>query len=566
VRRLLAIAVVAGLARAPVARAALWEDSTAGTIGTTAGWSNKVELADINGDGRVDILFANGGNYRTPGTPELNRVFLNNGPGNAFTDATEAVLGSTPDLARVIKVRDVSGDGNPDIIVGTTYQTQSRLYLGDGSGNFTEVTSTNLPQIPASVGDIAVGDVDGDGDLDLVVADWGAGNPQTNRGGRTMLWLNDGTGVFTDATATKMPDVLVRFSWDLELVDVDNDYDLDVLVSCKSCTGSFLFHNDGSGVFTDASSRLPQFTNNYEFEAMDVDGDGYLDLATINDGPNLREHIFLADGAGGFTDGTATWFPASANLGEDDNMVVWLDADSDGDADFLIGSLSGADRLLRHGDSSFSVEQTVVSGAATPGTLGVAVADLDGDHRLDLVMSQGEVADPDKVYFGVDIPVDTAPPFVGLVAQVDSAARGDDVTIRARVHDTKSPTMPQDWTSVTLRWSVDGGSETDTDMRWYGEYLWRATLSDVAFGSIRYRVCATDAAGNETCSAPHTTVVSEAGSPDAGTTNPGNDAGTTAPGGGGCCNAGSRGRSGNAVVLLLVVAMLGVRRRRCRVR
>src|SRR5690606_16242407 len=134
-----------------------------------------------------------------------------------------------------------------DIIVGTTYQTQSRLYFGDGEGNFTEVTATHLPQRPASVGDIAIGDVDGDGDLDLVLADWGSGNPQTNSGGRTMLWLNDGTGSFTDATTTHMPEVLVRFSWDLELVDVDNDYDLDIVVSCKSCTGSFLFHNDGTG-------------------------------------------------------------------------------------------------------------------------------------------------------------------------------------------------------------------------------------------------------------------------------------------------------------------------------
>ena len=57
----------------------------------------------------------------------------------------------------------------------------------------------------------------------------------SNEGGRTMLWLNDGSGHFTDATGEHMPDVLVRFSWELEFVDVDNDYDLDVMVSCKLC-------------------------------------------------------------------------------------------------------------------------------------------------------------------------------------------------------------------------------------------------------------------------------------------------------------------------------------------
>ena len=48
--------------------------------------------------------------------------------------------------------------------------------------------------MPLSVGDLEFGDVDGDGDLDLVLADWGPGNNMTNDGGRTRLWLNDGTG------------------------------------------------------------------------------------------------------------------------------------------------------------------------------------------------------------------------------------------------------------------------------------------------------------------------------------------------------------------------------------
>src|SRR3990172_6268970 len=113
-------------------------------------------------------------------------------------------------LARVIKVRDVNGDGHPDILVGTTFQTQSQLYFGNGAGNFTNVTAASLPAIKASVGDLEFGDVDADGDLDVVLADWGPGSPMSNAGGRTLLWLNDGKGHFSDVTDTNMPDVRVK--------------------------------------------------------------------------------------------------------------------------------------------------------------------------------------------------------------------------------------------------------------------------------------------------------------------------------------------------------------------
>ena len=483
----------------------LWKDATMSTIGRTYGWTNRVELADINSDDLVDILFANGGNYDMPGKPDHSKVFLNQGPDQSFEGASRQVLPNAM-LARVIKVRDVNADGSPDILVGTTYETQSQLYLGDGSGEFTNVTSTHLPKINASVGDLEFGDVDGDGDLDVVLADWGPGSPMSNEGGRTMLWLNDGKGHFTDVTEERMPGALVKFSWELEFVDVDNDYDLDVMVSCKVCDGSLLFENEGKGTFTDVTKgSLPQFVNNYDFEAMDVNGDEYLDVVTINDGIGDREQLFINDRQGGFTNETSRLWPDSENVGYDDAMAKFLDFDSDGDADVLIGSLTDPDRLhLNDGSGKLKLVNPIepILGN-TFGTLDIALADLNKDCRLDVVQAQGETPQhfTEKVHLGRKIPPDTAPPVITNVEKVSTSRAAEPIPIRARVHDSKSPTMPHDWRKVELRWSTDGQTH-EKPMQWYGEYLWRGRIDEPPTGDIGYQVCAMDAAGNKACASP----------------------------------------------------------------
>jgi hypothetical protein len=236
---------------------------------------------------------------------------------------------------------------------------------------------------------------------------------------------------------------------------------------------------------------------------MDVNGDDYLDLVTMNDGTSLREHIFLNDRQGGFNDATAKLWPESENVGFDDNMSAFLDFDSDGDADLLIGSLDGPDRLLMNDGSGKLklVNRTQSVLGDTSGTLGIAVADLNGDCKLDVAEAQGEGAWPEKVYLGKNIPADTAPPVITEVEKFSSSGADRPVQIRARVHDNKSPTMPHDWRSVVLRWTADGQTH-QRPMQWYGEYLWRATIDEPPAGEFSYKVCATDAAGNEACASP----------------------------------------------------------------
>ena len=475
-----------------------WVDATAGAIGETAEYTNRVELADINADGSVDLLFSNGAGYEAPGQLVESWVFANNGDGT-FTDISTDVFGDLVDLVRVIKVRDLNADGFVDIVLGTVFERQSRLLLGAADGSFTDVTATHLPQAATNIGDLEIGDVDADGDLDIVLADRGDGNPFDTQG-PVLLWLNDGAATFTDASAGQMPDTTVGFSWELEFLDVDNDWDLDIATSCKVCDGGLLYENDGHGTFADVTEgRLPGFRNNYEFEPIDLDGDGYLDLVTINDGEEtstgLAEHVFRNE-AGTFVDATDAWWPPEANVGYDDAVAVPIDIESDGDADFLVASLDGPDRLLLNdGSGGLTVVIGIIDASQSRGTLGWGITDLNGDGRPDMVESQGEVSGhyDERVYLATDaVPLDTAPPIIATSLGDDPAG---DLTISARVHDNLSPNMPHDWQAVEVRW--EGGEPVP--MTWYGEHLFRADVT-VPAGASGLQVCAIDRAGNETCS------------------------------------------------------------------
>jgi hypothetical protein len=139
----------------------------------------------------------------------------------------------------------------------------------------------------------------------------------------------------------------------------------------------------------------------------------------------------------------------------------------------------------------------------TPGTLYIAVADLNNDCKLDVVQAQGEEPGSfrEKVYLGDKLQPDTAPPVITQVEKISASGTDRPIEIRARVHDNKSPTMPHDWRSVLLRWTADGQTH-QRSMQWYGEYLWRGTIDEPPAGDFGYKVCATDAAGNAACASP----------------------------------------------------------------
>ena len=168
----------------------------------------------------------------------------------------------------------------------------------------------------------------------------------------------------------------------------------------------------------------------------------------------------------------------------------------------MVGSLSGPDRLLiNDGRGQLSVRLDVFDGEPTPGTLGIALADLDGDARMDVVQGQGEhpKAVDERVFLGRGLAPDTAAPSITMVGAREIGTRR---VVHARVHDRKSPSLATEWKSVTVEWTSAAGKR-EAPMRWYGENLWRAEWPANVDRAASYRVCAADAAGNTACSTRH---------------------------------------------------------------
>jgi predicted nucleotidyltransferase len=280
--------------------------------------TNSLALGDVDRDGDLDLVV---------GIGAQSRLYLNDGTGT-FADATASRLPIGIYSTRSLALGDVDRDGDLDLVLGNDNQ-QSRLYLNNGTGTFTDATASRMPVGIYDTHSLALGDVDGDGDLDLVLG---------NSGQQSRLYLSDGSGTFTDATASRLPvGIHVRYS-SLAFGDVDGDSDLDLVVGGNYGQQSRLYLNDGKGQFTDATaSRLPIGIYSTRSLALgDVDRDGDLDLALGNRGQQSR--LYLNDGTGTFTDATASRLPVGIYT---TTSLALGDVDRDGDLDLVLGNWGG---------------------------------------------------------------------------------------------------------------------------------------------------------------------------------------------------------------------------------
>lgn len=314
-------------------------------------------LGDVDGDTDLDLIL---GDVHGP-----NRLLFNDGSGQ-FTLAPESHLPAQSQVSMGLALGDGDRDGDLDLVVANR-RSQNRLWLNDGSGVFSDTTNGHLPVDAADSYDVTLGDVDGNGTLDLVVA---------NHRAPDQLLMNNGLGVFTDVTDAQFSGA-TSDSFDVELADIDSDGDLDALIAAGS-TPLRLWTNDGSGIFSEVTdTQLPAFIAfGFRVDPGDVDADGDVDVVL---GAAGQDRVFLNDGSGQFTDDTDTLLPTDIQRSVD---LALRDADRDLDLDLLVATPGGANRFLLNVLSNPRLRITATPAAPrevnNPVTLTIEATDEEG--------------------------------------------------------------------------------------------------------------------------------------------------------------------------------------------
>jgi hypothetical protein len=482
-------------------------------------YTNYLVVVDLDNDDALDIIMPNSGFSDEPLV-----VYRNNGDAT-FANVSAAAVGGATGRVRVVAVADVTGDGFADFYAPSANGQADRFFINDGDGTFTDDAAARLPGVSSHAGAARFGDFDGDGDLDLLVGDSVQGGTPLGH-----LYLNDGSGQFTEAPP--LPTMTQGSEpFDFDLFDMDGDFDLDVFVDMHNGKG-VLWRNEG-GTFADATASLPDQSGlKYGPGVCDVDGDGDLDIWQDNSGPNYTEQLMINDGTGSFTDETTSRVSGNTN-GADDNGVVCIDADGDGDFDAAVTALGNPERLfMNDGSGHFTLESMAFPGPGDS-SLWADYGDLNGDGKLDVVTGQGESGSfVDKVYVGSGAAVvDVTAPKIRAVEQPSGVGSAESPVVRFGVSDNAvtdtGPRLERAYVAI----SEPAPAEVDADF--IGGDLFRAVLPMQADGAmVSFQVCAVDRRGNEGCSATVSYTVSGMGTGGSGGTENPSGGGSGAAGGG----------------------------------
>jgi hypothetical protein len=340
-------------------------------LGVNNSWD--VALGDLDGDGDLDAFVAKVG---------VNYVWFNDGSGH-FTNSGH-YYGSPVATHKDVKLGDLNGDGDLDAFVvvnGTT--TYGQVWFNDGTGHFTDSPQNLGGSDGASV---SLGDLDGDGDLDALFI-----RSTTNP---SLVLLNDGTGHFTDSGQT----LNGLSSTDAALGDLDGDGDLDAFVTNNNnqidCYQQ-VWINDGTGHFTDSPQQIGNMPSN-GVSLGDVNGDGSLDAVLAITRPS---GYFTAPNEVWFNNGSGVFSDSGQRLGvASTNQAVLGDLDGDGDLDVFFTNLNKIENevWLNDGSGFYMITRQFLGVSLSPH---VALGDLNNDNILDAFMTH--IDEPDGVWINL---------------------------------------------------------------------------------------------------------------------------------------------------------------------
>jgi hypothetical protein len=298
--------------------------STSYTDGANPQW---IAVGDFNKDGKLDFAnvdYSNGG-------AGLVSVFLGNGDGT-FKAKVDYPAGNGPDG---IAAADVNGDGILDLVVANDTGSSISVLIGNGDGTFKTHKDYDAGSFPHW---IAVGDFNGDGKPDLV---------ETNEGQDTVgVFINNGDGTFKEMQTFPVS----KFPYSVSVGDFNHDGKLDLAVTGYQYSVVSVLLGKGDGSF-DAHVDYQTGTSPAVVETADINKDGKLDLVTVNysNGNAGTASVLLGNGDGTFRK------HIDSGVGAGPDGLAIGDFNGDGKLDLGVANLIGGSMsvLLGKGDGTF---------------------------------------------------------------------------------------------------------------------------------------------------------------------------------------------------------------------